>query len=116
MRLPLHIHRNGELFGRPDASQMSFSFYDLIAHAAHTRNLAAGTIIGSGTVSNAEYKQVGSACIAERRCIETLEQGQPSTGYLKFGERVRMEMFDAGGRSLFGAIDHRLTRYSPSAR
>lgn len=109
--LPLHVKRDGQLFGKPDASQMSFSFYDLIAHAAHTRKLVAGTIIGSGTVSNAEYKQVGSACIAERRSIETIETGKASTGYLKFGERVGMEMFDAAGRSIFGAIDQRLVRY-----
>jgi fumarylacetoacetate (FAA) hydrolase len=112
VRLPLHVWRDGKLFGKPNAGQMSFSFYDLIAHAAHTRKLAAGTIIGSGTVSNADYKEVGSACIAERRSIETIEQGKPSTGYLKFGERVRMEMFDSAGRSIFGAIDQKLARYA----
>lgn len=109
--LPLRIQRNGELFGRPNAEQMSFSFYDLIAHAAHTRKLAAGTIIGSGTVSNPNYHEVGSACIAERRSIEMIEQGEPSTGYLRFGDRVRVEMLDNDGRSIFGAIDQRVVRY-----
>jgi len=112
VRLPLQVTWNGKLFGRPDASQMSFSFYELIAHAAHTRKLAAGTIIGSGTVSNAEYHVVGSACIAERRSIETIERGKPVTDYLRFGDRVRMEMFDGDGRSLFGAIDNRIVRYA----
>ena len=114
VRLPLHVTWNGVLFGHPDASQMSFSFYDLIAHAAHTRKLAAGTIIGSGTVSNAEYQSVGSACIAERRSIEMIEQGKAVTNYLRFGDRVGVEMFDVEGRSLFGAIDNRIIRYARS--
>ena len=111
LHLPLHVTLNGKEFGRPDASQMSFSFPDLVAHAAHTRKLAAGTIIGSGTVSNAEYKTVGSACIAERRSIETIETGKASTPYMRFGDRIRMEVFDPQGRSIFGAIDQKIVRY-----
>ena len=112
VHLPLRVERNGTLFGQPDASQMSFSFYQLIEHAAHTRKLAAGTIIGSGTVSNVEYQSVGSACIAERRSIEAIEQGGAKTPWLKFGERVRMEMIDPQGRSIFGAIDQQIVRYA----
>jgi fumarylacetoacetate (FAA) hydrolase len=114
VHLPLHVHLNGKEFGRPNAAQMSYSFYDLIQQAAHTRKLAAGTIIGSGTVSNAEYKTVGSACIAERRSIETIEQGSANTPFMKFGDRVRMEMFDAEGRSIFGAIDQKVVKYVKS--
>lgn len=112
VHLPLRVTWNGELFGRPDAGEMSFSFYDLIAHAAHTRKLVAGTIIGSGTVSNPNYHEVGSACIAERRSIEMIEQGKPVTGYMRFGDRIRMEMLDKAGRSVFGAIDQKIVRYS----
>ena len=104
VQLPMKIQRNGQLFGRPHAGAMHFGFHQLIAHAAATRNLSAGTIIGSGTVSNADYRTVGSACIAERRGIEMLD-GKPLTDYMKFGERVRIEMFDAHERSIFGAID-----------
>ena len=75
LSLPIEVRWNGELFGRPNGAQMSYSFYDLIEHAARTRKLCAGTIIGSGTVSNAEYAEVGSACIAQRRAIEMIEQG-----------------------------------------
>lgn len=107
---PVHVSWNGRQFGRPDAGAMGFGFHELIAHAAYSRNLSAGTIIGSGTVSNAEYSVVGSACIAERRAIEIAEQGKPLTDYMRFGDRVRIEMFDAGGRSIFGAIDQRMVR------
>lgn len=89
---------------------MGFGFHELIAHAAYSRNLSAGTIIGSGTVSNAEYSVVGSACIAERRAIEIAEQGRPITDYMRFGDRVRIEMFDGNGQSIFGAIDQRMVR------
>ncbi|HEX3754814.1 MAG TPA: fumarylacetoacetate hydrolase family protein, partial [Rhizomicrobium sp.] len=83
---------------------MVFSFPRLIAHAARTRALAAGTIIGSGTVSNQDRSK-GSACIAERRMLEQIESGAPKTPFLKFGDRVRIEMKDARGSSIFGAID-----------
>ena len=103
--LPLVTTLNGAPFGRPNAREgMVFDFPRLIAHAAKTRPLGAGTIIGSGTVAN-EDRSVGSSCIAERRAIETIDHGAPRTPYLKFGDRVQIEMLDAAGRSIFGAID-----------
>ena len=113
LHLPLSVHINGELFGKPDAGvDMSFSFYRLIAHAARTRPLSAGTIVGSGTVSNKD-RSVGSACLAEKRAIETIKSGSATTPFLKFGDRVRIEMFDASGKSIFGAIDQRVVPYTP---
>jgi fumarylacetoacetate (FAA) hydrolase len=106
--LPVHVQWNGRKFGHPDASAMGFGFHELIAHAAYSRNLSAGTIIGSGTVSNETYRTVGSACIAERRGIELIDTGASLTQYMKFGDRVRIEMFDAEGRTIFGAIDQRV--------
>jgi len=106
--LPLVTHLNGELFGKPNAGvDMTFDFPTLIAHAAKTRNLCAGTIIGSGTVSNLD-RSSGSSCIAERRSLEQIEFGKPRTSFLKFGDRVRIEMFDGNGCTLFGAIDQRV--------
>lgn len=109
---------NGQLFGRPDAGvDMTFGFPRLIVHAARTRSLGAGTILGSGTVSNRqgslhgstiENGGVGYACIAERRMYETIETGAPRTPFLRDGDRVRIEMLDAEGRSIFGAIDQRV--------
>jgi fumarylacetoacetate (FAA) hydrolase len=108
--LPLLTHLNGEVFGRPNARDgMVFGFPQLIAHAAKTRPLGAGTIVGSGTVANAD-RSVGSSCIAERRAIETIEQGTPKTPFLRYGDRVRIEMMDAEGRSIFGAIDQTVVR------
>jgi fumarylacetoacetate (FAA) hydrolase len=111
----LLTHFNGQPFGKPDAGvDMTFSFADLVAHAARTRNLGAGSIIGSGTVSNRQGAGYGSAiaqggvgysCIAELRMIETIRDGAPATPFMAFGDRVRMEMLDAQGRSIFGAID-----------
>jgi fumarylacetoacetate (FAA) hydrolase len=102
---PLLIQLNGKQFGAPDAgTDMAFNFPQLIAHAAKTRSLAAGSIIGSGTVSNQD-SSVGSACIAERRMREQLDMGASQTPFLKFGDRVRIEMLDQGGRSIFGAIE-----------
>jgi fumarylacetoacetate (FAA) hydrolase len=108
VQLPIHVYWNGEEFGHPNCGQMGFSFGQLIAHAARTRNLSAGTVIGSGTISNPEYRSVGSACIAERRGIELSDQGKAKTDYMKYGDRVRMEMLDAAGQSIFGAIDQRV--------
>ncbi len=115
VNLPLLSHRNGELFGRPDAGvDMTFDFPTLIAHAARTRPLSAGTIVGSGTVSNKD-RSVGSSCIAERRMLEQLDGGEAKTPFLRFGERVRIEMLDAAGESIFGAIDQEVVRYQPAA-
>jgi fumarylacetoacetate (FAA) hydrolase len=109
--LPLITTLNGTEFGRPNArSGMVFDFPRLIAHAAKTRPLGAGTIIGSGTVAN-EDRSVGSSCIVERRAIEAIDSGVAQTPFLKFGDRVKIEMLDTDGRSIFGAIDQEITRY-----
>jgi fumarylacetoacetate (FAA) hydrolase len=111
VRLPLTVHINGALFGQPNAGEdMTFDFPQLIAHAARTRCLAAGTIVGSGTISNVDRSK-GSACLAEKRMLEILERGKPVTPFLRFGDRVRIEMFDAAGQSIFGAIDQEVQRY-----
>jgi fumarylacetoacetate (FAA) hydrolase len=107
---PIEVFLNGREFGHPDCGQMGFSFEQLIAHAARTRNLSAGTIIGSGTISNSNYREVGSCCIAERRGIEMQDFGKPRTLYMKFGDHVRIEMLDAQGQSIFGAIDQRIVQ------
>ncbi len=107
---PLVVHLNGEPFGRPDAGvDMTFDFGQLIAHAAKTRRLGAGSIVGSGTVSNRD-RASGSTCLAERRMLETVDQGKPMTPFLSFGDRVRIEMFDSAGHSIFGAIDQRVVQ------
>lgn len=103
--LPLSIDRNGERFGSPLGEAMSYGFGELIAHAAATRDLCAGTVIGSGTVSNVDAATVGSGCIAERQALDTLAGVSPVTPYLSFGERVRIEAVDDDGGSIFGAID-----------
>jgi fumarylacetoacetate (FAA) hydrolase len=104
VHLPLQIEWNGEWFGNPHGGAMHFGFHQLIAHAALTRRLGAGTLLGSGTVSNAD-RSVGSACISERRAIEMIEHGAARTGFMRFGDRVRMEVLDSDGQSLFGGID-----------
>jgi len=121
LHMPLLSFLNEDPFGRPDAGvDMTFDFGQLIAHAARTRPLGAGTIIGSGTVSNKldggpgrpiEDGGVGYSCIAEIRMIETIETGKPKTAFLKFGDRVRIEMRDGDGLSIFGAIDHEVKQY-----
>jgi len=113
LHLPLHAFVNGRRIGSPNAgTDMTFDFPTLIAHAAKTRPLGPGTIIGSGTVSNRD-RAAGSCCLAEIRMLETLEKGAPATPFLKFGDRVRIEMLDPAGRSIFGAIDQLVVRYSP---
>src|SRR5262245_7997529 len=111
LHLPLRSQLNGKPFGQPNAgADMNFDFGQLIAHAARTRNLRAGTFIGSGTVSNRD-PNAGSSCLAERRMIETIQQGKPSTAFMKFGDRIRIEMLDEAGRSIFGAIDQKVVQY-----
>jgi len=111
VHLPLIVTLNGTRFGAPNAGEdMTFSFAELIAHAARTRALCAGSIVGSGTVSN-KNRAAGSACLAERRTLETIEAGKPTTPFLKFGDRVRIEMLDTAGHSVFGAIDQKVARY-----
>jgi fumarylacetoacetate (FAA) hydrolase len=108
IHLPVQVAWNGQWFGNPHGGQMGFGFHELVAHAARTRNLHPGTIIGSGTISNSEYRTVGSACIAERRGIELLDRGNAVTPYMKFGDTAHIEVFDAQGGSIFGAIDQRM--------
>jgi fumarylacetoacetate (FAA) hydrolase len=110
VHLPLRTTWNGKRFGDPDAGpEMHFSFADLIAHAARTRQLTAGTIIGSGTVSNADPAR-GASCIAEIRMREKIATGQFCTPYMRFGDAVEIEMFGPDGRSLFGAIRQKVVR------
>lgn len=110
IHLPLVTKINGKQFGKPDAGiDMIFDFPTLIAHAAKTRPLKFRTIIGSGTVSN-KKGQVGHSCIAEKRMIETIKTGKPSTSFLKFGDVVKIEMFNKDGESIFGAIEQEVTK------
>lgn len=120
VHLPLRVELNGEPFGCPNAGQdMTFDFPQLVAHAARTRQLAAGTIIGSGTVSNKQGSLHGSSirnggvgycCIAEVRMYETIESGAPVTPFMRFGDRVRIQMCDAQGADIFGAIEQTVER------
>jgi fumarylacetoacetate (FAA) hydrolase len=114
LHLPLHVRLNGKEIGRANAgTDMQFDFPQLIAHAARTRPLAAGTIVGSGTVSNRD-RAAGSSCLAEIRTLEVLAEGKPSTPFMRFGDRVRIEMLDAQGRSIFGAIDQQVVKVAPA--
>lgn len=111
LHLPLRSYVNGKLFGEPDAgADMHFDFPTLISHAARTRRLSAGTILGSGTVSNRDRSR-GASCIVEKRMMEQIEQGKPATPFLRFGDRVRIEMFDRTPSSIFGAIDQVVAPY-----
>jgi fumarylacetoacetate (FAA) hydrolase len=110
VNLPLLSSINGQRLGQPNAAvDMTFDFPRLIAHAATTRRLRAGSIIGSGTVSNKD-RSVGSSCLAEKRSLEQIADGQPRTPFLRFGDCVRIEMLDASGQSLFGAIDQKVVK------
>lgn len=105
LHLPLLSYLNGQLFGQPNAGMdMTFSFTELIQHAAKTRTLSAGTILGSGTVSNVDRSK-GSSCIAEKRMLEIIEQGQAKTSFMCFKDSIRIEMLDKNGQSIFGAIE-----------
>lgn len=108
LHLPLLTHINGKWFGAPEAGEdMQFDFSQLVAHAARTRPLSAGTIVGSGTIANQDTSR-GASCFAEKRTVETLRDGKPSTPFMSFGDVVRIEMLDREGRSLFGAIEQRI--------
>lgn len=110
LHLPLLTHVNGEWFGAPEAGvDMQFDFAQLVAHAARTRPLSAGTIVGSGTIANQDTSR-GASCFAEKRTVETLEQGKPVTPFMSFGDTVRIEMLDNEGHSIFGAIEQRIER------
>jgi fumarylacetoacetate (FAA) hydrolase len=113
LHLPMRTWINDAWFGAAEAGvDMQFSFAELVAHAAKTRPLAAGTIVGSGTIANEDTGK-GASCLAEQRTVETLRDGKASTPFLKFGDRVRIEITDDEGKSLFGAIDQTVTRYEP---
>jgi len=108
--LPLRTDLNQINFGHPNArTGMVFDFPQLIAHAARTRPLSAGTIVGSGTIANEDTSK-GASCFAEKRTVETLAHGKPQTPFMSFGDLVRIEMLDAEGQSLFGAIEQRIER------
>jgi fumarylacetoacetate (FAA) hydrolase len=121
LHLPLLSTLNGKAFGKPNAGvDMTFNFAQLVAHAAKTRNLGAGAIIGSGTVSNKQGTEygtsieeggVGYSCIAEIRMIETIRDGKPATPFMQFGDRIRLEVLDQAGHSVFGAIDQQVVQY-----
>ncbi len=112
LHLPLRATLNGELIGAPNAGvDMTFDFPTLITHCAKSRSLMTGTVIGSGTVSNVGSES-GSCCLAEVRCLETIENGSPSTPFMSFGDRIEIEMLDSQGVSIFGKIDQRVRQYT----
>ena len=114
LHLPMRTWINGQWFGEAEAGvDMQFSFAELIAHVAKSRPLSAGTLVGSGTIANEDTAK-GASCLAEQRTVETLRDGKPTTPFLKFGDRVRIEVTDKDGRSIFGAIDQVVERYSPA--
>lgn len=111
VNLPLYSYLNDELFGQPNASDdMVFSFPELIAHAAKTRELTAGTIIGSGTVSNKDRSK-GSSCIVEKRMLEVINNGKATTSFMRFGDSVRIEMLDNEKNNIFGSIKQKVKKY-----
>jgi fumarylacetoacetate (FAA) hydrolase len=111
VHLPILSHLNGQKFGAPEAGvDMAFNFATLVAHAAKTRPLCAGTVIGSGTVSNKDRSK-GSSCIVERRILEKMEGGESKTSFMKFGDSVKIEMSGTDGKSIFGAIEQTVKPY-----
>ncbi len=108
LHLPMRTWLNGQWFGEAECGvDMQFSFAELVAHAAKTRPLSAGTLVGSGTIANQDTAK-GASCLAEQRTVETLRDGKPSTPFLKFGDSLRIEITDAQGASIFGAIEQRI--------
>jgi len=115
LHLPMRTWINGKWFGEAECGvDMQFDFAQLVAHAAKTRPLSAGAIVGSGTIANEDTSK-GASCLAEQRTVETLRDGKPSTPFLKFGDSVRIEITDAAGKSLFGAIEQVVTKQTPRA-
>lgn len=111
LHLPLRAILNGDLVGQPNAGiDMTFDFGQLIAHAAKTRPLCAGTVVGSGTVSNLDRSN-GSCCLAEVRMLETIANGSATTEFMRFGDRIQIDMLDDSGQSIFGEIDQKVTKY-----
>ncbi len=112
IHLDMKVSRNGEWFGHPNGREMDWSFGELLARLGLNRNLRAGTILGTGTVSNKAARTVGSACLAEKRALEKIETGDSTTPFLKLGDRLRFEVIGADGQSIFGAVDHRFVPFS----
>lgn len=111
VQLPLITHYKGELFGRPNCGvDMQFSFARLVAHAARTRPLSAGTLVGSGTIANRD-ESLGSSCLAEKNVLEVIKEGEAKTGFMRFGDTVKIEMLDAEGNSIFGSIEQTVEQY-----
>jgi fumarylacetoacetate (FAA) hydrolase len=111
LHLPLLTHLNGELFGEPEAGEdMQFSFAELVAHAAKSRPLAAGSLVGSGTIANQDTSR-GASCLAEKRMLEIIDSGEAKTPFMQFGDVVRIEMTTRDGESIFGAIEQKVVRY-----
>ena len=114
LHLPMLSILNGKQIGAPNAGvDMTFDFGQLIAHAAKSRSLMAGTVVGSGTVANQGSKD-GSSCLAEVRCLETIANGSPSTPFMRFGDRIEIKMLDGKGENIFGAIDQVVKPYTPA--
>ncbi len=111
VHLPLSVEYNGQFFGKANAGAMHFHFGDLISHAAKTRHLMPGTIIGSGTVSNEDH-EMGSSCLAEQRMVEKLNEGAIKTPFMKVGDTIKIEMKDDMGKNIFGTIFQTVTKYS----
>ena len=109
VHLPLLVNYNGQFFGKANAGEMHFHFGQLIAHAARTRDLAAGTIVGSGTVSN-EDPNVGSSCLVERRMIEQIQSGAPKTQYMSDGDTIEIKMLNSKGEDLFGRVYQKVAK------
>jgi fumarylacetoacetate (FAA) hydrolase len=116
VHLDMRVSRNGEWFGHPNGREMDFGFGEMIAHIAYNRRLGAGFVLGSGTVSNKGHREVGSACLAERRAVETIASGAATTEFLKFGESLRFEVKDAQGGPVFGAIDLKFVPFHKNAK
>ena len=113
VHLPLHVWLNEKKFGQPNAGvDMTFHFGQLISHIAKSRHLCAGTIVGSGTVSNKD-RSVGSCCLAEKRMLEIIENGEALTPFMQYQDKVKIEMYDQAGHSIFGAIEQEVVPYKP---
>ncbi len=108
--LPLHVTWNDTKWGAASGYEMGYGFHEIAANAAYSRDLPAGTVIGGGTVSNANYREVGSSCIAEQRGIETLDTGSAKTPFMSFGDRVKMEVFAADGSPVFGTLNQQVVK------
>jgi len=111
IHLPLVTHYKGKLFGHPNCGvDMQFSFARLVSHAAKTRPLSAGTLVGSGTIANRD-ESLGSSCLAEKNVLEVIKEGEAKTGFMKFGDQVKIEMLDENERSIFGSIEQTVEQY-----